>query len=67
MEHLLQACLALTSRLLPSMFPRRYARRPPSGLAGVALFFFVVVGVPSLAVLWGYLTGRLPAPSPYSD
>lgn len=67
MEFVLHACLALTHRLLPLVWPRRYAHAPPSGRAGVALFFFLIVGVPILAVCWGYATGRLPAPSPYSD
>lgn len=62
MEFVLQACLSLTHRLLPWALPRRYAARPPSALAGVALFFFLIVGLPILAVLWGYATGRLPAP-----
>ena len=67
MEFLLETCIRFANWASLRLAPRRYRQRAPNGLAGVALFFFLVVGVPILAVLWGYATGRLPAPSPYPD
>lgn len=72
MELVLDACLWLarvltgTSRDSP-VYPGWQERQQSRGLLGLALFLFLVVGVPVLAVLWGYATGRLPAKSPYLD
>ena len=72
MELVLEACLWLAARLTRQsrdspVYPGWRERELSRGVLGMVLFFALVVGVPVLAVLWGYATGRLPAPSPYVD
>jgi hypothetical protein len=70
MAFILQGCLGLARKLgwrLPAESPGWQRRRTSADLRGVALLFFLMVGVPVLVVLCGYATGRLPAPSPYLD
>lgn len=65
MVKVLGACLAL-ARWLDRRGSAQQGWGPPRAeLWGMALFFFLLVGVPILVVVWGYATGRLPAPSPY--
>jgi hypothetical protein len=46
---ILDACIQITGRV---------SRHP---FAGLFLFLFVMIGLPVLAVTWGYATGQLPA------
>lgn len=50
---LLQGCILATRKLQK---PSR-----PDPFQGGALFLFLLLGVPILAVAWGFATGRLPA------
>jgi len=54
----LEACTDIATivcrRLWPKMLPGDIA------MVGGAIFMFLMVGLPVLAVLWGFATGRLP-------
>jgi hypothetical protein len=59
---LLQACTHLGQWIGGKLNSVRPAwPRPDPVLLGGAIFLFVMIGLPILAVLWGYTTGRLPA------
>jgi hypothetical protein len=53
---LLQACLDIGVAIHRALFPDA----APSPWPGMALFFFLLMGAPVLAVIWGFATGRLP-------
>jgi hypothetical protein len=72
MEFVLEFCLWLAGKVTREardnpVYPGWRERQMSRGLLGLGLFLFLVVGVPALAVVWGYASGRLPAASPYVD
>lgn len=65
MSELLHACIAVAGLVCRRCFPHRYP--PPVGEVALFLFFGLVIGGPIAAVIWGYATGMLPAPSPHTN
>jgi hypothetical protein len=71
-ELILQGCLWIVRKLTGEAHdgPGRRdwrARHNAREVLALRLFLAAVFGVPALVLLWGYATGRLPAPSPYTD
>lgn len=51
----LEACMTVAAEI-----SRKLLRKPADPFLGAVLFLFVLIGLPVLAVLWGFATGRLP-------
>ena len=54
------ACFVAGRRLEHKLYALGLWRTPPDGRSGIIIFMSIVMGIPSLIVVCGRLSGRLP-------